>query len=194
MTHLCFACARALVVPRACAPRCAALLSSRRLVLLTVLVGAPQPLWRCALLPRFAALDLYLSIRRARLRRLRPQGRGRPFLRPLQISRGPSRRDSQAAGLVRSTALSTTSLPGCQLSRRPSCLFLLNPPTPGFGFERLSVTSNDIEREHMGGKEIIEYENMQTRARRCEHAQRSSTESMRSTHGAMGHRARHFRG
>ena len=54
--------------------------------LLTVLVGAPQPLRRCALLPRFAALDLYLSIRRARLRRLTPRGRGRPFPRPLLIS------------------------------------------------------------------------------------------------------------
>ena len=86
---------------------------------------------RCSRFDSSLALDLYMSIRRARLRRLTPRGRGRPFPRPLQISRGPSRRDSPDAGLVRSTALSTTSLPGCQLSRRPSCLFLLNPPTPG---------------------------------------------------------------
>ena len=112
---------RLLATPSDVAPRCAPLLSLRRLVLLTVLVGAPQPLRRCALLPRFAALDLYLSIRRARLRRLRPQGRGRPFPCPLQISRGPSRRDSQVGGLVPTNRFLRLRSCWSELSRRPLC-------------------------------------------------------------------------
>ena len=49
-----------------------------------------------------------------------------------------------------------------------------------------SITQNlNIEREHMGGEEIIEYENTLTPSRRGEHALGSSTESMRSTYLTM---------